>query len=216
MHVLAQHEQAAGTRIVDLPNYDADILGAPFKVILVNGVTEVIGSDGQVKVKVPNLSGLVRAVIKSRVLHPRKLQGADIRFIRRGLGLKAKTLAKQLDVTPEHFSRCEGATKTLSGSSEKIFRLLAFMASSCPDPEAVLEAAHNKKGEDQKERADPSLIYSSVAESWRDVFNLFVSMDILPIYGIGDELCFEFVICREPRNDHLNDDNVEWCKNLAA
>ncbi|MEO0667585.1 MAG: helix-turn-helix domain-containing protein [Pseudomonadota bacterium] len=123
------------TRIVDV--FDATgILCAPFEVLLYNSVQEVIGEDGNVvETIIPDPAGLVRAVAFHRALHPQKLDGDDLKFLRSALDLKATALAKKMGVSPEHLSRLESGAKTLQPQSEQQLRTLT-VALACTSTKA--------------------------------------------------------------------------------
>src|SRR5262245_46268069 len=134
---MKQHERAVNDRVV--PQYEIDTLGAPFKVTLLDCVTlSVDASTGEEKINVPDVVGLIGAVVRIRVSHPRKLNGEELRFVRNALGVKANLLADFLDMTPEHLSRCESGAKVMSTISEKVFRLFAFLATFFREPEELL------------------------------------------------------------------------------
>src|SRR5690242_459562 len=123
---LVQHGGETVTRVVD--RFEASDLGAPFKVVLNHSVkvTYDVATGEVVSYKIPDLDGLLWAVVITRILHPRKLFGADIKFIRKALGLKQKELASKIDLTIEHLSRCETNTLVMSPGSEKLFRIFAL------------------------------------------------------------------------------------------
>ena len=130
---MAQHER----RVVG--RYEIDTLGAPFKVMLLDCVSlSVDPESGDEKINVPDVAGLIGAVVRARVAHPRKLNGKEIRFVRNALGLKANQLAKFLGMGAEHFSRCEAGTKVMAVVSERMFRLFAYLATYFPDPQEML------------------------------------------------------------------------------
>ncbi|MGI9514012.1 MAG: hypothetical protein ACR2OL_14000 [Anderseniella sp.] len=108
-----------------LKEYTDDLLGAPFKVTLIDSVEQ--HSCMQCKKvfghKVPNLQGLYAAIAILRVVNPTKLNGAEIRFLRRCVGWKANELAKKLTVTAEHLSRCENGHKAMGEGHERLLRL---------------------------------------------------------------------------------------------
>jgi transcriptional regulator with XRE-family HTH domain len=123
-----------------LDRYEIDTLGAPFKVTLLDCVAMcgVDSETGEDKINVPNLSGLIGAVVRARVSHSRKLNGKEIKFVRNALGLRANQLAKFLGMGPEHLSRCEAGKKVLALPSEKMFRLFAYLATYMPEPQEML------------------------------------------------------------------------------
>jgi len=104
--------------------YDAAILGAPFRVVLLDSVRQWIDckTNRVIRTAIPNLNGLKKAVAAVRCMHPRKLTSAEIKFVRKAMGFKGVELAGHLDITPEHLSRCEKGDRALSGSAEKILR----------------------------------------------------------------------------------------------
>lgn len=113
---------------ITVERYDAAHLGAPFKVILHNAVKQYVDTNtGKVlRTQIPNLSGLRKEVALSRCVHSRKLNGLELKFVRKAIGMKAIELAGLLDITPEHLSRCEGGERTLSGSAEKLLRVIVL------------------------------------------------------------------------------------------
>lgn len=134
---MVRHELLAGVHVVG--KYDMDTLGAPFKVTLLDSVKKGVDRNGKEVVFVPDVVGLIGAVVRARVCHTQKLNGAEIKFIRNALGVKAKLLAERLDITPEHLSRCENGEsgKVLSPTCEKELRLIAFLASWLKEPEEL-------------------------------------------------------------------------------
>jgi DNA-binding transcriptional regulator YiaG len=120
-------EQSVTEHIV--PSYEADLLGAPFSVVLDSSVREVLcaSCNNKLKTVIPDLEGLLHAVAITRALTPRKLSGEEIKFLRGAMGWKAKEVAKHLELGAEHLSRCENGTKTLSPLAEKWLRLFVVV-----------------------------------------------------------------------------------------
>ena len=129
----------AGVETRVMPAYEARGLGAPFKVILENAVKEeVCAACGAVLgTFVPDMEGLFYAVVFSRALDPRKLTGAELRFMRKAMGWKAKDIAKHLGLTAEYLSRCEAGGKIMAEGTEKLFRLYSLLKT--PDKSALNE-----------------------------------------------------------------------------
>lgn len=121
-----QHGMSANSCVVE--SFEAKDLGAPFKVILDNSVKATIDhSTGEiVNYKIPDLPGLLRVVVMTRLLHPRKLSGPDLKFVRKAIGFKQKELAAKIELSVEHLSRCETDVFPMSPASEKLFRIFAF------------------------------------------------------------------------------------------
>lgn len=115
---------ATATHVVDEFNATG-MLCAPFEVLLFDSVQQVLDGQGNViETIIPDPDGLVRAVAFLRVLHPQKLDGDDLKFLRSSLGLKGVDLAKKIGVSSEHLSRLESGVKTLQPQSEHLVRTL--------------------------------------------------------------------------------------------
>lgn len=122
-----------------VPAYEADGLGAPFRVVLEHAVkVGTCRKCGNVAgTYIPDMKGLLHAVVFSRALEPRKLTGPEIKFMRKAMGWKAKDLAKELGISAEYLSRCENSQKLMSLTTEKLFRLYSILRT--PDRTALQE-----------------------------------------------------------------------------
>lgn len=199
---MTQHERFKGNGRV-VPQYEIDTLGAPFKVTLLDCVTlDVDPSTGEEKINVPDVIGLINAVVRTRVTHSRKLNGAEIRFVRNALGVKANLIAEFLEMTPEHLSRCEAGRKVMSTMSEKFFRLLAFLATFVAEPEELFTLALSDGAAIEKvgkvRRAD---------EMAKKFVEQFLSMKIESAFDPDQEL--HFVFSREPVGSNDVEDSLE-------
>src|ERR1700738_2011503 len=126
MDQIMQHDFKDGGPVAG--HYFAKSLGAPFKVYLANGVeTKIDPISGKAMTSIIDLPGLIAAVVRSRVSHPRKLAGDDLKFIRSALHLKSKGLAAALELSPEFYSRCESGHKAMSPTTEKLYRGYAYL-----------------------------------------------------------------------------------------
>lgn len=197
---LPRHEH--GPRIAAF--YDHDTLGAPFKVILKNSVE--ISTDpktGEEFVRIPDPMGLIREVVRCRVRDPRKLSGAELRFIRHALDVKAIKLVPVLDCSAEHYSRCESGGKALSATAEKQLRLFAYLATLCSDPHELLEPDAQAKLRDQK----------SEQEALRFISNGFMTMTIAPLRNADEVIEYVFTRC-QPKQKRTRDcedgDDPDW------
>lgn len=167
---MIQHGAQAATRVDD--RFEAKDLGAPFKVILHDSVEVSFSETGEVlSYKIPDLEGLLRAIAISRILHPRKLFGPDIKFVRKAVGLKQKELAGKIATTVEHLSRCETGALPMSPMMEKLFRVF------------VLKTAlklHKMKACDAKSKLEDALD------------RLFDGVEPVSAFDINDELELSF------------------------
>ncbi len=76
-------------------------------------------------ITIPDAKGLVAAASVARVMLPTKLNGSEIKFLRKAAGLSAKDFAKTISVRPETLSRWENdGVQQIGYSEEKIFRIL--------------------------------------------------------------------------------------------
>lgn len=107
-----------------VPEFEAKNLGAPFKILLHNAVSQTCDKKGRVlSTSIPNLRDLRREIALARCLHPRKLSPIELKFLRKAIGSKAVEIANLLGISPEHLSRCEKGDRVLSTSAEKLFRV---------------------------------------------------------------------------------------------
>jgi DNA-binding transcriptional regulator YiaG len=210
MMEMMQNEHKSGEVRVLQKGYELDTLGAPFKVVLLNSFSFAVDQKtGEETVSIKDWTGLINAVVRARIWHVRKLNGDEIRFIRKAIGVRANLLSKFLDMTPEHFSRCENGTKTMSNQCERLFRLFTFLASYCDNPEDLLQnnvskEELNKLTEKQKKDATEFLMN-------------FLSLKVEPIFNSEDKLCFAFA--RNTLENGINGDDDKWsvgCECVAA
>lgn len=204
---MTRHEPIAAKVRVE-PRYNADTLGAPFKVVVLDCVTKKIDPEtGKTLTTIPDLAGLIKAVVRERAIHPRKLNGPELKFLRNALGIKANVIADFFDMSPEHLSRCEAGAKVMSASSEKYYRLMMFVSSFHPDPtELLLGATRGDEINIDKKVKKPEQLAKKFMEQ-------FLTMKIESVYDADEELCFEFE--RGPLDptdtDRPEDDNEpEW------
>lgn len=104
-----------------LPSHQYEIGGA--RVELVDSALQVACECGERGVIIPNLFGLIAAVAIARAQNPVKLNGREIRFLRKTLEMPAKALAEMLEVSPETVSRWETDKQPISPTNERIFRM---------------------------------------------------------------------------------------------
>lgn len=166
-------------------HYSADELGAPFKVYLEKGY-KVERRLGDEFVTITDLPGLIAAVVQTRVMHPRKLSGEELKFIRTALRIKSKEVADLIDLSPEHYSRCESGEKTLSPNTEKAYRVIVYLHSFVKD-RAVQEVLNLKT------LPEPHEISSGQAKEALTAFmKVFMEMKIKPVAPADEKLEFWF------------------------
>ncbi len=198
---IAQHKKPR--RPVAAEPYDAKVLGAPFQVLLAEGFRKKTDPiSGKEKITIDDLGGLIAKVVQTRVLHRRKLSGADLKFIRSALCVKSGELAKILDLTPEHYSRCEAGTKVMSGATEKAFRMYAFLSVAKRDITLV-----DYVPSDDEKAAMSAEDGQKAIEAFR---RIFLDMNIFPVHDAGEELVFVFHRRCRSYPEPCADDEGEW------
>ena len=75
------------------------------------------------EITIPDLAGLIAAVAVVRCTLPLKLNGEEIRFMRRALGWAAKEMAEKLNVRAETASRWEREEDPIGPGYEKVLRI---------------------------------------------------------------------------------------------
>lgn len=187
-----------------------ELLGTPFSVYLYNGVTVHIDSQsGETVADITDLPGLIAAIVQSRVLNPRKMSGKDLRYIRSALCLRSKQIAASLDMSAEHYSRCESGTKAMSSEKEKFYRMYVYLSSFIKD-----KGVRNAISEmEQKPKASPD-----EAEKALSAFQkIFLEMKIHSVHAAGERLAFEF--CRGkgyPDRENADDKWIDDSDKRAA
>ena len=183
-------------------------LNIPFEVVLVKSVKEARDEKtGEVeKVIIPNFRGLLKCVAITRLCHPRKLIGDEIKFVRKAFKMPAKRLAEMIDVSPEHLSRCESGSKLLSPSAEKCLRVSVFLEQFkaldnldklCEDNEGLIESL------------------SKVRKLVQKIGDVIGDMKIEPAFDTSP-LQFTFTTVSESNPDLFEDDpNADWASNDA-
>ena len=83
---------------------------------------------------IPDLEGLRAAMAVKRVNDPLKLNGTEIRFLRKALGYTGKELAEKMQVSAESVSRWENNKELMRPIGEKLLRLIVggMLASKAP------------------------------------------------------------------------------------
>lgn len=170
-----QHGVGASTYVAE--EFEATDLGAPFKVVL-HGAVKVkkdTETGNLVSYSIPDLEGLIAVIVISRTLHPRKLCGPDIKFIRKALVMKQKELADKLELSVEHLSRCETGAVPMSPATEKLLRILSLKSAM---------KLHKMK---------PGAAKTTLEDAMDRVFDAIKSQ---PVFDADDELAFHFYRAR--------------------
>jgi DNA-binding transcriptional regulator YiaG len=106
-----------------IPEFVDEQMGIP--VVLVDSVYEGHSGDSS-GVIIPDLAGLEAAIAVARVMDDFRLNGKELKFLRKAIGLKAVDLAKFLDVAPETLSRWENGKEAISTNAERVLRMRVY------------------------------------------------------------------------------------------
>lgn len=99
-------------------------LGLPYPVIVRDAAIEEIdeATGESLAIGLPLPQQYVKAVALVRSLHPLQLSGAEIRFMRKVLGMKAKDFAAAIPIRPETYSRIEHDHEPTSDYVDQLIR----------------------------------------------------------------------------------------------
>ncbi len=189
---LVQH---GGVESYVVESFVAKDIGAPFKVVLNDAVQVTFdkATGAVVDYVIPDLDALLCEIVLSRVLHPRKLNGAEIKFVRKALGLKQKDLAEKIELAAETLSRIEAGAQPLSPGNEKLLRIYAVKTVFKMDKVKACEA---------KTRFDDA------------IDRLFDLLKPRAAFDVADELVFNFHRVRQESVSHSggasNDNDGYW------
>jgi len=205
MNEIMQHDLAGSGPVAG--HYHAKSIGSPFEVYLTNGFEITPDpASGKMMTSITDLPGLMAAIVQSRVSHPRKLSGADLKFIRSALCLQSKALARALELTPEHYSRCETGQKTMSIATEKVYRGYVFVASVLRDKNILDAVRLGPRKEVTPDDAQKAL---------EAIRKLFFDLRISPVFDVSEELKFVFSRRCPDEGRPCGDDDAQWKNDLA-
>ncbi len=74
--------------------------------------------------EIPNIVGLHQAIAGHLARKPSPLTGAEFRFLRKEIGLKAKELAKHLGTTDVNLSRWETGDTPINPAADRLLRVI--------------------------------------------------------------------------------------------
>ena len=213
---LSQFQGMADDEVL-LSEYEPNI-GAPFRVILVHSVRQKISPQGEVvSTCIPNMGGLLKEIALTRSLHDRKFSSAELKFVRKAIGLRANELAGLLGVSAEHLSRCENSDRVLSASAEKLLRVIVLKRryKYAPTTQALQDFLIDGKIDASRESA-LKRAFSAYVEFIANIEKSVFALKLEAAYDASDELSFEFMLRNHDANDSHSQDDEEWKSALAA
>ena len=103
-----------------LSRYEDNLFGVP--VVIRNCVIKETNERGEEFITIPDEEGLAAVIAMARALTPIKLSGADIRMMRKTLGMRAKDFAAAVHMSPARLSRLEKNADGLGAYTEVTIR----------------------------------------------------------------------------------------------
>jgi len=76
--------------------------------------------------RLPRLNDLMRAIAVAMIAKPYTLDGQDVRFLRKFLGLTSEAFAAILHIDKTHLSRVENGAMAVSAMIDRLVRLVAL------------------------------------------------------------------------------------------
>lgn len=170
--------------------FEADDLGAPFKVVLHNSVkvTKCEETGEIFSYSIPAVPLLLAVILISRLSLAKKLTGPEVKFARKVLGFKQSELAAKLDLSVEHLSRHENG-RPMSPRGEKYFRA-TVLTQLCKLPDL----------RDQKKT-------EKIMEM---IFLVFDDMEIKSVSSDTCEPVFHFCFEAKDEADSADTSDMDW------
>jgi transcriptional regulator with XRE-family HTH domain len=112
-----------------LERYEETLMGLPYPVVLLDAAEEIVNpDDGEVLgVAVPDADGLATAVALALCFMPVRLTGAEVRFIRRVLGMTGQELAAAVEMDSATLSRWEHGKQEVGAWADKAVRMATVL-----------------------------------------------------------------------------------------
>jgi DNA-binding transcriptional regulator YiaG len=158
--------------------YEETGLGLPYPIVLIDAAEEERdeASEECIGLSVPDTEGLVAAVAIARSLHPRWMDGSEVRFIRRVIGMTARDFSVAFDLDPASFSRWENGKHQVGAWADRHLRMTAIimLRDRIPalsiDPKAVLSLAIDGRSESDWPKISLRRVPSAATYMWDSEF----------------------------------------------
>lgn len=85
---------------------------------------------GEVAVEIPKIKALHRLIARDIICKQEMLSGAEVRFLRKELGMKGKEVAEILAIEPETYSRWENGKQSVAPCHDRQLRLIYILNAS--------------------------------------------------------------------------------------
>ena len=76
--------------------------------------------------RLPRLNDLMRTIALAVIAKPFALEGQDVRFLRKFVGLTGEAFAAMLDIDKAHLSRVENGATPVSAMTDRLVRLIVL------------------------------------------------------------------------------------------
>ena len=117
---------------------------------------------GEREVAIPNLEGLHRCIARGLADKPSRLNGPEVRFLRKFLGRSGQDFAALMGVSAETVSRWEGGKQPLSALADRALRLMALHGTPADD-----YSLDRLKGIDSSPRREAGLEIEMRGRAWK-------------------------------------------------
>jgi transcriptional regulator with XRE-family HTH domain len=112
-----------------LERYEEKLMGLPYPVILLDAAEEITHpKSGEVLgVAIPDAEELAASVALALCFMPARLTGAEVRFVRRVMGMTGQELASAVEMDPATLSRWETGKQDVGVWADKAVRMAAVL-----------------------------------------------------------------------------------------
>jgi DNA-binding transcriptional regulator YiaG len=112
-----------------LDRYEENLLGLPYPIVLLNAAEEITHpkTGETLGIAIPDAEELAAAVALALCFMPVRLTGAEVRFIRRVMGMTGQDLAAAVEMDAATLSRWEHDKQDIGGWADKAFRMAAVL-----------------------------------------------------------------------------------------
>ena len=107
------------TATVSRRNYRLEGMGIPVEL---RNIEVIRCEDCGESPVIPNMEGMMETLATAVVLSPQKLTGAEVRFLRKFVGKRAREFAAYIDVEPTTLSKIENGQRALNPRVDKLIR----------------------------------------------------------------------------------------------
>jgi len=109
-------------------NYRFDEVGVP--VLLLNVQLVECGECGIAEPIISDLNGLMHTIAFAVVAKPCKLNGSDVKFLRKYIGVNGEEFAKLIRIQPETLSRWENGQQEIGKNTDRLIRFVVVSKSA--------------------------------------------------------------------------------------